>query len=210
MTAFGNSSTTIAGCSVGRQPCLGISYEKWHDGDGYDIEALREATAQERDAIEALLLRRGIQNWRDVEALAALGTPRAEEVLKTVLESRDPQIHLAVVRYAPKLVPGAKRIASLVKALETATLFGGLSQALDEAAEFHPREVVDALLRGALHRDGETAVLFAATLMFVHGKAKEPFDWEQRPFFLRFNTGNHEERKTVFLELCQKIEVNAE
>lgn len=186
-----------------------MDYQKWHDGDGYDMDALNAATAEERAAMEAMLLDRGIKDWRDVEALAALATPRADEILKAAIENPDPEIRMAVARYAPKLIPDARRVTSLIKALETAALFGGLSQALDEAAEFHPEPVVDALFRGALKRDGETAVQFAAMLMFVHGKANEPFDWGQRPFFLRFNTENHEERIAVFRELCQKLEVDA-
>ena len=61
------------------------------------------------------------------------------------MESPNPEIRLAAARHAPRLVPNSERVASLVKALETAQLYGGLSQALDEAAEFHPREVVEAL-----------------------------------------------------------------
>jgi len=198
------------GTALGRfERSMVMSYEKWHDGDGYDIDALKAATAEERSGIETLLLLRGAKDWRDVEALAALGTPRADEILKTAIESPDPEIYLAVARYAPQLVPDAKRVASLVKALGTATLFGGLSQALDQVAEFHPKPVVDALFQGALKRDGETAVQFAAMLLFVHGKANDPLDWEQRPFFLRFNTENREERTKVFRELCQRVNVDA-
>jgi hypothetical protein len=186
-----------------------MDYQKWHDGDGYDMAALKAATAEERAAIETMLLNRGAQDWRDVEALAALGTPQADKVLKRAIEDPNPEIRMAVVRYAPKLVPDERRVASLVRALQTATLFAGLSQALDEAAEFYPEPVVDALFQGALKRDGETAVQFAAMLMFVHGKANEPFDWDQRPFFLRFNTDNRDERIAVFRELCEKLQVDA-
>jgi hypothetical protein len=185
-----------------------MDYQKWHDGDGYDLDALRRSTPAERNAIEAMLLRRGAQDWRDVEALAALATPRTAVVLKTAAGSSDAAIRMAVMRHAPHLVTDTQRVTCLVTALESASLYEGLSQALDQAAEFHPKEVVDALLRGTLQRDGETAVHFAALLMFLHGQASEPFDWDQRPFFLRFNTGNHQERNAVFLELCRKIGVD--
>jgi hypothetical protein len=185
-----------------------MGYQKWHGGDGYDMDALKAATAEERTAVEAMLLNRGAKDWRDVEALAALGTLPAVEILKAATENPDPEIRTAVVRFAPNLVPDTKRVTSLIRALETAAIFGGLSQALDEAAEFHPEPVVDALFRGALKRDGETAVQFAAMLMFVYGKANDPFDWDQRPFFLRFNTENHEDRTALFRELCQKLEVD--
>ena len=86
---------------------------------------------------------------------------------------------------------------------------GGLSEALDEVEEVHPPSVVEALLRGALERDGEVAVHFAAMLMFLHGKAGEPVDWAQRPFFLRFHTTDRAEREAVFRELCETIGVDA-
>jgi hypothetical protein len=186
-----------------------MNYEKWHDGIGYDLDALKAATPAERGAIEALLVHRGIKDWRDVEALAVLDTPDARKALQAAMEHRDPQIRLAVTRHAPELVADPERVGSLVKALETADLFGGLSQALDEAAEFHPKEVVDALFRGALKRDGEAAVNIAGLLLFVYGKADEPFDWAQRPFFLRFHTENQDERRAVFVELCEKVGVEA-
>jgi hypothetical protein len=186
-----------------------MNYEKWHDGIGYDLDALREATPMEKKMIETMLIHRGTKDWRDVEALAELDTLRAHKALHEAMEDPNPEIRLAVVRHAPKLVPESKRTASLVKALQTRALNSGLSQALDEAAEFHPKEVVDALLRGALKSDGEAAVNIAGLLMYIHGKADDPFDWDQRPFFLRFNTENREERKAAFLELCEKIGVEA-
>lgn len=188
---------------------MAIDYEKWHDGIGYDIETLRSSTEAERGQIEALLLAHGVLDWRDVEALAALGTPMANRALLTAVHHRDPEIRLAVMRYAPQLVSVEERTISLIKALQTAAFGAGLSQALDEAAEFHPKRVVDALLRGALRRNGDGAVHFAALLMFLYGKAASPFDWDQRPFFLRFGTDDRNEREAAFRELSEKIGVAA-
>jgi len=103
-----------------------------------------------------------------------------------------------------------KRETRLISALQNDGLYGGLSEAIDEAAEFHPPGVVKALLSGALHRDGEAAVHFAALLSFIHGKAPEPFDWNQRPFFLRFHTADRGERAAAFRELCAVIGVDPE
>jgi hypothetical protein len=187
------------------QRSMVIDYEKWHDGIGYDLDAIAAATPAERSAIETLLLQRGAKDWRDVEALAALNTPRADVALRAASGNADPEICLAVAQHAPHLVPQTERIASLVRALQTSSLGGGLSQALDQAAEFHPKPVVDALFHGALHRDGESAVSFAGLLLFVHDKASSPFDWDQRPFLLRFNTQNQQQRQSAFVELCAKI-----
>jgi hypothetical protein len=185
-----------------------IDYEKWHDGIGYDMDALREASDSERAEIEQRLAPRFKSDWRDVEALALLNTPKSKELLQKAMKQGNAEIRAAVMRYSPELVSNEERIRPLVKALETAEFYEGLTQAMDLVEEFHPPEIMDALLRGALNRSGEVAVHFAALLMFLHGKAAEPFDTQQRPFFLRFNTPNHADRKTVFRELCEKIGVD--
>ena len=187
-----------------------IDYEKWHDGIGYDLEALREASPEERATIETMLIDRGVGDWRDVEALAALNTPRARKALRAALKSDDHQVRMAVMQYAPELVSNAKRSVLLVEALQSAKFYGGLTEVLDEVEEFHPSEVIDALLRGVLAREGEVAVHFAAMLMFIYGKASESFDMEQRVFFLTFNTEDQAAREAAFRELCQKIGVTAE
>jgi hypothetical protein len=44
--------------------------------------------------------------------------------------------------------------------------------------------------------------------MFLHGQAREPFDWDQRPFFLRFQTEDPAERRAAFRELCGRIGID--
>jgi hypothetical protein len=186
-----------------------IDFEKWHDGVGYDLEALREMSRAELAAIEAMLLARGMNDWRDVEALAQFKTSAAHAALRAAMKHPNAEVRNAVMRYAPDLISNSARIASLVDALQTAELFGGLSLTLDQVADFHPAPIVEALFNGALERTGDVAVHFAAMLCFIHGRAAEPFDMAQRPFFLRFNTDNRAERETVFRELCEKIGVDA-
>jgi hypothetical protein len=186
-----------------------IDYEKWHDGIGYDLTLLKEANPKERAAIEALLLPRKTDDWRDVEALAALDTPKARQALRTAMKNGKAEIRSAVMRHAPGLVPDSQRKASLIQSLKTADFYAGLSQALDQVAEYHPPEVVRELFRGVLERKGDVAIHFAAMLMFIHGKAKTPFDWNLRPFFLQFDTVTAAEREARFRELCDKIGVNA-
>ncbi|MFN0066167.1 MAG: hypothetical protein ACKVYV_00885 [Limisphaerales bacterium] len=184
---------------------MAIDYEKWHDGIGYDLSILREATPGELQAIEEILIQRRSNDWRDVEALAALNSKRAQAALKSALTTGDAKVRLAVHAHAPELVSERQRIDSLVQALEQAGIYTGLSEALDEVAEFHPPEIVQTLLRGLMERDGGTAVHFAALLYFIHGKAPEPFDWAQRPFFLRFNTTDLAAREQVVRELCATL-----
>ena len=181
--------------------------EKWRDGIGYDVAILKTASPDELAGIENLLVSRGIRDWRDVEALAALDSPRARVLLKAALKSADPAISTAVIHHAPGLVSEDERTASLVAALEVAESYGGLSQTLLEVEEFHPPKVIAALLRGVLARGDGVPVHFAAMLMFLHGKAESAFDWAHRPFFLKFHTEDRAERESLFRELCEKIGV---
>ncbi|MEO6002766.1 MAG: hypothetical protein ABIZ04_06795 [Opitutus sp.] len=184
-----------------------IDYDKWHDGIGYDLSVLRAMNAIEQSAVESLLVRRGMQDWRDVEALAEIDTPTARAVIKASMNDSNAEIRNAVTQYAPQLIPQATRIKSLIRGLESAVIFGGLGQTLDQVAELHPPEVVDVLFRCALNRTGDVAVHFAAMLCYIFGKANVPFDMAQRPFFLRFNTEVRAEREAVFRELCTKLGV---
>ena len=167
---------------------MDIDYEKWHDGVGYDLEALREATPSERKAIEDMLITRSSLGWRDIEALAEINTHRSRAAIKSAASKAGVETRIAAVRYARELFSDGERISIIVDALRTAKLYGGLSQALDIVADFHPPEVVSELLRGVMQREGDVAVLYAAMLLYIYNKSKEPFDWKERPFLLRFNT----------------------
>jgi hypothetical protein len=185
-----------------------IDYEKWHDGIGYDIKALEEASSEERVVIEAILLNRKPLNWRDVEALSVLDTPKTRRMLKQAISDSNLEVQLAVTQYAPHLLSSSDLIRVIVDALKRTDIFGGLSQALDQVSEFHPPEVVLELFKGVLARKGDVAILFAAMLSYIYGKSDDPFDMKQRPFFLRFNTEVLAERHEAFLELCERIGVN--
>jgi len=186
-----------------------MNFDKWHDGVGYDLDALRAMEPDEKCLIEAMLLRRGARDWRDIEALACIDTPQARAAIQGAMNSPNPEVRNAVTRCAPELIPAATRAASLVQGLETANFFGGLTETLEQVATFHPPLIVDALLRGALWRSGELAVHFCAMLCYIHGEAATPFDLAQRSFFIRFDTDNRAKREVVFSELCDKIGVDA-
>ncbi|WP_414662266.1 hypothetical protein [Horticoccus sp. 23ND18S-11] len=210
---FGPGAAALAGGAPGSvlrrfRDSMAIDYEKWHDGIGYDLSVLPEADAADRETIESILVGRADRDWRDVEALAALNTPGGNAALRAAFTRGNAEIRGAVLRYAPELVAEDEKLTSIVAALRTADFYGGLTAALDEVEEFHPPGIIAELFRGALTRTDGVPVHFAAMLMFLHGKASEPFDWGQRPFFLRFNTQDRAEREAVFRELCEKVGVD--
>lgn len=186
---------------------MSIGYDEWHDGIGYDLEALRGLTGPARQKAEDELIGRGGTDWRDFEALAELGTPRALAVLKkhgkhgkigTRLAATD---KLNDIEGSPNLGP------LLEEALRTsASDFSLFSRAMDLVAEHKPPEVLPTLLEIARRGSGERAVNAAAMLYYLRGAAAEPFDWAQRPFFLRFAEPGPE-RRAAFRELCAALKM---
>jgi hypothetical protein len=187
-----------------------IDYEKWHDGVGYDLKAIKSASPEQRKTIEQILIHHSPRDWRDIEALAQIDTASARETIKNAMKDPNIDVQIAVTRFAPNLVTDNERTQALIRALETAEVFSGLSQTLDEIEEYHPKEIKEALTEGLLNREGEVAVLFAGILFYIYGKATEAFDWNQRPFFLRFNTEIKAERMQAFLELCKQLDIDPE
>ncbi|MEQ1841563.1 MAG: hypothetical protein ABL994_14235 [Verrucomicrobiales bacterium] len=183
-----------------------MNHEKWHEGIGYDISLFNEATPAEFEAIESLLVSRGVSDWRDAEALASLDTERSREILKRAFESGSNEIRFLISRFAPDLAATDERADALITILRNAPLFGALSGALDEIVDFHPPSIIEALFDGLKEREGDVAVHFAAMLFHLHGKSEEPFDLRHRDFFLRFNTSVSEERDKAIQELLELIQ----
>ncbi len=209
---LGQSTARVCSASPLRrfEESMRIDYEKWHDGQGYDLAALRSASSAEQEAIEQMLIRHSPRDWRDIEALAEIDTPSARQAIKKAMRDANPDVRIAVTRFAPHLVTNRERSRSLVEALRSAGIYSGLSRALDDIREFHPPEIKEALIWGLLGREGEVAVLFAAMLFYLYGKTKESFDMEKRPFFLRFSNENREERVQAFRELCRQLKIRPE
>src|SRR5215212_8862456 len=130
-----------------------IDYDAWHDGVGYDLDALR-----------------------------ALGTPAARAAVVEQLRGGRLELRLWAARaLGDDRELAADREAAIVSGLAEGIFYGGLSVALDLATELRTPAMIQALFRASLRDDGEAAVQAAARLAFIHRKAKEEFDWELRP-----------------------------
>ena len=192
-----------------------IDYDRWKEGEGYDLRALRALDPDEAFRAEHWLLARAANDWRDLERLLAIGSPAAQAAVIDQLRNGklEQRLHAArLVEDDPKLGTdtAAEVEAAAIAGLESALLFYGLSIALDLATTLRTPALIDALFRATLRDEGEAAVHAAARLAYIHGKAKEPFDWELRPLFLRFNTQDRAEREVVFRKLCTLCGVDAE
>jgi hypothetical protein len=188
-----------------------IDYEKWHEGESYDLDALRALDPDERFRVEQWLLVRADKDWRDLEGLLALGTDEARAAVVNELRNGKLEQRLHAARLLEDDATLAADIdAAAVAGLESAVLYGGLSVALDLATTRRTPALIAALFRAALRDEGEAAVHAAARLAFIHGKAKEPFDWDVRPLFLRFHTPDCAAKEAAFRDLCTLCEVDPE
>jgi len=182
-----------------------IDYERWHDGVGYELGLLKLASPRERIEIESIIISHGIGDWRDVEALAALDSPRARLALRLAAQTGRPSIRLAVLRFAGFLLTTAEQSKLLVTALDQADLYQGLREALQLVETIHPPEVLMALHRGVCGRAGDIAPLFAGLLLYLHGKAHSTYDRDHLPFLNRFRTDDRFERRDLHHELCTRL-----
>ncbi len=188
-----------------------IDLQRWHDGIPYDLEALAELEDDERIEIERWLLSRAHLDWRDLEGLLALGTERARAAVLEQLRNGTIEMRLAAARrLPPDSVTEAACEAAIIAGLESATLLTGMSAAIDLARDHPSPTVRDALFRSVLRPDRETAVHAAALLAFLHGNAKDPFDWDRRDFYLQFNDDRPEVRIAAFRALCVECGVDPE
>jgi hypothetical protein len=191
---------------VGRfQESMEMNFDRWHDGTGADLELLKGASPAALAEVEDFLASRRVQDWRDVEALAALASARAKSLLRAAFAGGEDRVRLAVLSYAPELLSESECTEFLVRILEDGAIESMLPQALLVIEDFHPPEVIRAMLHGLMRRDGGTACHLAAMLYFLHGKAAEPFDWKLRPHFLQFNTADLTEREAAVRILCETL-----
>lgn len=145
-----------------------IDYMKWHDGVGYDIPLIAQASPEERQDIEKIMRERGAKDWRDIEAFAALGTRDAMHAASTCGQH---EIEVAVIDYAADFLSSDEKNAILIRALAHAEIGSGLAEAL-RAARKHPTpEVLEALRQGIAQRKPGLQRLFQGTLDHICGRS---------------------------------------
>src|SRR5882724_3513386 len=100
-----------------------MDYERWHDGIGYDLEALDAMSEQETAETVQLLadrLNAGKGAWYDLEALAHVDSPESRAALSSALRNEDAAIRLRAAEYmAEQAEDSGETIASgLASAVE--------------------------------------------------------------------------------------------
>lgn len=170
---------------------MNITYMMWHDGDGYAVDAFADMTPEERAGIESQLIARlaGQADWRDIDALASLATPAAVAAIDKARTHRNPEVKKHALQY---FLDRRETAPVDPEQLDQQVADSVKRGAIDLAPDHPTPRVKQALLDLARLGDDVQRVNAAAMLLYVCGQAKEPFDWEQRPFFLRFNAEGHD------------------
>ena len=131
-------------------------------------------------------------------------------MVRKALTAHNHQTRLEAAKWL-KDEPGgdAQREAVICEAIRTGELYGGLSQAIDQAM-WHPTPATtDALFHAALARSGENAASAAAALLNIFKVTDDPLAWSERPLILRFvDAGGGAPREAAFRELCAKCGVD--
>ena len=187
-----------------------VGFPEWHDGIPYDLDALDKILPSERALIERKLVSRRNKDWRDSEALGRLGTEGATKALiasTTGSRNREVRLRAGEILRQKGIPVGLDDL--IVDALRHSAFGSGLSQALELTTRFPSEAIERTLLHGArcAGDDEGKAIHFTALLLFLHGKAAEPFDQTQQPFFQRFHAAPGPKREQVFRELCERIGV---
>jgi hypothetical protein len=186
-----------------------IDVEKWRDGIGFDLEALKQVTPSERDTLVKTLEDRlkASGDWREIEALAAIGTTEAIDIIRQASKSGSSETRLHAAKQLAEIEGPESLDAAIVEGLRNTRLFGGFSKALDLAEQHPSPRIQEALVDLSLNGTEEQRIHCAAMALYLGGKADEAFDWNHRPFFLRFGDNDRNVQIEAYKELCSRLGV---
>jgi hypothetical protein len=187
-----------------------IDYGQWRDGEPYDIAALSEITSEERDALTDELVARGSLDWRDVEALRALGTPKAlKRVGKAAKTERGGGGAEALITEVETKGWSAATEKRLIDMLENVRAMESASDRLFSLCEQHPTPaVMKQLMRNARTQSDETMRYSAgAFLLYLSGHAGDWYglDNTHRPHLLDLNSSDYKTYKAAVAWLEDKV-----
>lgn len=187
-----------------------IDYDAWKEGKPYDIAALAEITAKERDLLTEEITQRGSLDWRDVEALRALATPNARKrISETAIEQTDGAGIEAFIDEIEQQGWTEAIERRFIDKLEAAASMTGALDRLYDIAEAHPTEaVLRQLFRNARNsRDPTVRYSMGAFLLYLagHVESRYVFDTDHRPHLLDLNSSDYAAYKAAVAWLQDKM-----
>lgn len=187
-----------------------IDYDAWKEGTPYDIAALAEITAEERDLLTEEITQRGSLDWRDVEALRALAAPKARKrISETAVEQTDGAGIEAFMDQIEQQGWTEAIERRFIDKLEAAASMTGALDRLYDIAEAHPTDaVLRQLFRNARNsRDPTVRYSMGAFLLYLagHVESRYVFDTDHRPHLLDLNSSDYAAYKAAVAWLQDKM-----
>jgi hypothetical protein len=188
---------------------MNITVNEWRDGIGFNIDVLKKVTDSEREVLVRILAERLETNpdWREIEALGAIGTVAAKEILRRSAEHGNSKTRLHAAEQLAKMGEPEKLESVIIETLRKTSLGSGLSKAIDMAEQHPSPRILETLLDLALNGNEDQRINCAALALYLGGKAKEAFDWNHRPFFLKFGHSDRKVQIEAYKELCERLGV---
>ena len=186
-----------------------IDYDAWRDGTPYDIAALSEIADEERDLLTEELCEKSSLDWRDVEALRTLATPKALKRVGVAAEKQTDGggIEAFFDEVAQGWTPEIE--ARFIEKLERVQSITGALDRLYEIAQAHPTPaVMEQLLRNArIHSDPTVRYSMGGFLLELtgHVDTRYTFDTNIRPHLLNLNSADYAEYKAAVAWLSEKV-----
>jgi len=183
---------------------MNIDYDKWKEGEPYDIAALSEITPEERDQLTDEICANSTLDWRDVEALRTLATPRALKRIEHTATTQSGHsggggAAALVTEIETKGWSGSteKRLIEMLEHIQSMT---GASDRLYELCREHPTPAIMAqLMRNARNQSDATMRYSAgAFLLYMTGHAEDWYGFnEHRPHLLNLNSDDYKSYKAA-------------
>ena len=187
-----------------------LDYDKWREGTPYDLAALKGVTPEERDLLVDEICARSTLDWRDVEALRALGTEKAIQRIGKVAEKQVDGAGIEAFMDDIEKQGWTDEIETrFIEKLERAASMTGALDRLYEIAEAHQTPaVMQQLMRNArIASDPTVRYSMAAFLLELtgHVDTRYTFDTNIRPHLLDLNSDDYKTYKAAVAWLEDKI-----
>lgn len=193
-----------------------IGYEQWHDGVGYDMDAFAAMSPADRAAEAEIAMAKSDPDWRDLDVVAAHGTPECYAHLRDLLlhESIETRAHALGRLIDAGQTPGSVadvQLAHIIDALpDDSDHYPDLTQAMYLAQQHAGPISKLSMLRGAQTR-GTLALHLASHLLDLSIDCPDTaaFDPRFRPILLRLLPGNDQgDREAAFAEVCKALKID--
>ncbi len=181
----------------------GVSPE-WRES--VDIAALlRLPKDEQRAAIELLIERLPLDDWRAPPAIAAAKARGAVMPLKRRLPLASGRMKISIARALADLEAIPQADETVAEVLREGDPDSGLV-ALSAAEEMRSVPIRDALAWACLHHPSpEVRANAGAILYYFAGLAEDPLAWNFRPIYLGLAEEDPAARRAAFEQICQHV-----